>query len=65
MLDKAGQEIGEVDDLLVDEREHKVRFLRVVRAASWVLARRSSSSRSTPSRRSRRRRSMWTRRGTT
>ena len=26
---KAGQEIGEVDDLLVDEREHKVRFLRV------------------------------------
>lgn len=29
VLDKAGQEIGEVDDLLVDEREHKVRFLRV------------------------------------
>jgi sporulation protein YlmC with PRC-barrel domain len=30
VLDKAGQGIGEVDDLLVDEREHKVRFVRVV-----------------------------------
>jgi sporulation protein YlmC with PRC-barrel domain len=29
VLDKAGLEIGEVDDLLVDDRERKVRFLRV------------------------------------
>jgi len=29
VLDKSGEEIGEVDDLLVDDREHKVRFLRV------------------------------------
>lgn len=29
ILDKLGEEIGEVDDLLVDDREHKVRFLRV------------------------------------
>lgn len=29
VLDKAGQDIGHVDDLLVDDREHKVRFLRV------------------------------------
>lgn len=27
--DKDGDDIGKVDDLLVDEREHKVRFLRV------------------------------------
>jgi len=29
VLDTAGQDIGHVDDLLVDDREHKVRFLRV------------------------------------
>ena len=29
VLDMAGEELGEVDDLLVDEREHKVRFLQV------------------------------------
>lgn len=29
VLDKAGEDIGHVDDLLVDDREHKVRFLRV------------------------------------
>ena len=28
-LDGTGEEIGEVDDLLVDDAEHKVRFLRV------------------------------------
>lgn len=28
-LDKAGEEIGTVDDLLIDERESKVRFLQV------------------------------------
>jgi sporulation protein YlmC with PRC-barrel domain len=29
VLDTAGDEIGEVDDLLIDEREQKVRFLQV------------------------------------
>ena len=29
MLDRAGDEIGEVDDLLIDEQEAKVRFLQV------------------------------------
>jgi sporulation protein YlmC with PRC-barrel domain len=29
VLDMAGEEIGEVDDLLVDEQAHKVRFLQV------------------------------------
>ncbi len=29
VLDKADADIGHVDDLLVDDREHKVRFLRV------------------------------------
>jgi sporulation protein YlmC with PRC-barrel domain len=29
VLDMAGEELGEVDDLLVDDREHKVRFLEV------------------------------------
>jgi sporulation protein YlmC with PRC-barrel domain len=29
VLDKAGEEIGEVDDLLIDDRENKVRFLQV------------------------------------
>lgn len=27
--DKAGNEVGRVDDLLIDDEEHKVRFLRV------------------------------------
>ena len=29
VVDKHGEEVGEVDDLLVDDREHHVRFLRV------------------------------------
>src|SRR5262245_50637907 len=29
VYDTAGEEIGEVNDLLVDEQEHKVRFLQV------------------------------------
>jgi sporulation protein YlmC with PRC-barrel domain len=29
VLDNTGEDIGDVDDLLVDDREHKVRFLRV------------------------------------
>ncbi|HUX87627.1 MAG TPA: PRC-barrel domain-containing protein [Chloroflexota bacterium] len=29
VLDKAGEEIGKVDDLLIDDRDKKVRFLRV------------------------------------
>lgn len=29
VVDRAGQEIGTVDDLLIDDRQHKVRFLRV------------------------------------
>ncbi len=29
VLDKAGADIGDVDDLVIDDREHKVRFLRV------------------------------------
>jgi len=29
VVDKAGEDIGHVDDLLVDDREHKVRLLRV------------------------------------
>jgi sporulation protein YlmC with PRC-barrel domain len=29
VLDNTGKDIGNVDDLLVDDREHKVRFLRV------------------------------------
>jgi sporulation protein YlmC with PRC-barrel domain len=29
VLDNTGKDIGDVDDLLVDDREHKVRFLRV------------------------------------
>jgi sporulation protein YlmC with PRC-barrel domain len=29
VLDNTGKNIGDVDDLLVDDREHKVRFLRV------------------------------------
>ena len=29
VLDAAGEEIGEVDDLLIDDRENKVRFLQV------------------------------------
>jgi hypothetical protein len=28
-LDNTGKDIGDVDDLLVDDRHHKVRFLRV------------------------------------
>ncbi len=34
VLDKAGADIGDVDDLVIDDREHKVRFLRV--AAGWI-----------------------------
>lgn len=30
VLDKAGQEMGSVDDLMIDDRESKVRFLLVV-----------------------------------
>ena len=29
VVDKDGEKVGEVDDLLVDDREHHVRFLRV------------------------------------
>lgn len=29
VVDRDGQEIGTIDDLLVDDQEHKVRFLRV------------------------------------
>jgi sporulation protein YlmC with PRC-barrel domain len=29
VVDKEGEEVGEIDDLLVDDREHHVRFLRV------------------------------------
>ena len=29
VLDRAGEELGTVDDLLVDDAEHKVRFLQV------------------------------------
>jgi sporulation protein YlmC with PRC-barrel domain len=29
VVDRAGEDIGHVEDLLVDDREHKVRFLRV------------------------------------
>ncbi|MBW3622180.1 MAG: PRC-barrel domain-containing protein [Armatimonadetes bacterium] len=29
VVDQAGEEVGEVDDLLIDDREHKVRFLQV------------------------------------
>ena len=29
VVDKTGEDIGHVDDLLVDDREHKVRFFRV------------------------------------
>ena len=30
VLDKAGEDVGTVDDLMIDDREKKVRFLRVV-----------------------------------
>lgn len=29
VVDAAGEELGEVDDLIVDDAEHKVRFLRI------------------------------------
>ena len=29
VIDRSGEELGEVDDLMIDDREHKVRFLRV------------------------------------
>lgn len=29
VIDRDGQEIGSVDDLLIDDQEHKVRFLRI------------------------------------
>lgn len=29
VLDRAGEEIGGVDDLMIDDKEHKVRFLQV------------------------------------
>jgi sporulation protein YlmC with PRC-barrel domain len=29
VVDRNGEEIGSVDDLLIDDREHKVRFLRI------------------------------------
>jgi sporulation protein YlmC with PRC-barrel domain len=29
VLDRAGEEVGTVDDLMIDDRENKVRFLRV------------------------------------
>ncbi len=29
VVDRHGEEVGTVDDLLIDDREHKVRFLRV------------------------------------
>jgi sporulation protein YlmC with PRC-barrel domain len=29
VLDRRGDEVGEVDDLLIDDRQHRVRFLRV------------------------------------
>jgi sporulation protein YlmC with PRC-barrel domain len=29
VVDRNGDEIGSVDDLLIDDREHKVRFLRI------------------------------------
>lgn len=35
VLDRAGEELGTVDDLLVDDAEHKVRFLQV--ASGGVL----------------------------
>jgi sporulation protein YlmC with PRC-barrel domain len=37
VLDRAGEDIGHVDNLLVDDREHKVRFLCV--AAGGFLGR--------------------------
>jgi sporulation protein YlmC with PRC-barrel domain len=42
VLDNTGQDIGEVDDLLVDDRQHKVRFLCVASGDSWDSAGRSS-----------------------
>ncbi len=35
VLDRHREEVGSVDDLLIDDREHKVRFLRV--AAGGIL----------------------------
>ena len=29
VLDRHGEEVGKVDDLMIDDREHKVRFMRV------------------------------------
>ena len=29
VVDRNGEEIGSIDDLLIDDREHKVRFLRI------------------------------------
>lgn len=29
VMDVSGEELGEVDDLLIDDREHKVRFLQI------------------------------------
>jgi sporulation protein YlmC with PRC-barrel domain len=37
VLDNTGKDIGNVDDLLIDDREHKVRFLRVATGGFWGL----------------------------
>ena len=29
VVDRDGEEVGKVDDLMIDDREHKVRFMRV------------------------------------
>ena len=39
VLDKDGHDIGEVDDLMVDDREHKVRFLRIASGGFLHLGR--------------------------
>ncbi len=36
VYDSSGQEIGKVDDLIVDESERKVRFMQVGSGGFWV-----------------------------
>jgi hypothetical protein len=41
VLDNTGKNVGAVDDLLVDDREHKVRLLRVTAGGFLGVGRRS------------------------
>jgi len=61
--DQDGNDLGKVDDLLMDPQENKVRFLVLASGDSWVSERRTPLSPLTPSHESPLTRSIWTKTG--